>query len=140
MASDYSIKKCGNCAWYDYTDGCCNRKSKFSGANVSKDFLCECWEELHQSAKCVDKHDEICKRLNEIYEKKNKDYDDSFHQTFLEEGMAMPRIRLGDKYRRFCTLTRSDEQSVKDESIVDTLLDLANYAIMTVMELENDKG
>ena len=46
------------------------------------------------------------------------------------------RIRLGDKFSRFKTLSRSGEQKVNDESIRDTLIDLANYAIMTVLEME----
>lgn len=48
----------------------------------------------------------------------------------------MPRIRLGDKFGRFKTLTLTGVQHVKDESIRDTLLDLANYALMTVVELD----
>ena len=48
----------------------------------------------------------------------------------------MPRVRLGDKLRRFKQLTKSNEQRVKDENIRDTLIDLANYAIMTVLEME----
>lgn len=80
--------------------------------------------------------------LNVLYAKKNHDYGDSFHQTYIEEGMAMPRIRLGDKFSRFKTLSRilssdSDQQAVTDESIRDTLLDLANYSIMTVLEIDD---
>ena len=82
------------------------------------------------------RHGEICKEINELYAKKNHDYGDSFHQTFVEEGMAMARIRLGDKFNRFKTLSRNSEQQVNDESIRDTLIDLANYAIMTVLEME----
>lgn len=82
------------------------------------------------------RHGEICKEINELYAKKNHDYGDSFHQTFVEEGMAMARIRLGDKFNRFKTLSRNGEQQVNDESIRDTLIDLANYAIMTVLEME----
>lgn len=48
----------------------------------------------------------------------------------------MARIRLGDKFSRFKTLSRGCEQKVNDESIRDTLIDLANYAIMTVLEME----
>lgn len=92
----------------------------------------------------VQAHKEICEYLNNLYERKNHDYGDSFHQTFVEEGMAMARIRLGDKFSRFKTLTKlsaSDkgEQQVQDESVRDTLLDLANYAIMTVMEMDIEK-
>lgn len=89
----------------------------------------------------VMRHKEICDGLNALYARKNHDYGDSFHQTFIEEGLAMARIRLGDKFSRFKTLSRisptdSTQQQVTDESIRDTLLDLANYAIMTVLELD----
>jgi hypothetical protein len=50
--------------------------------------------------------------------------------------MAMARIRLSDKLNRFKTLTKTNSQEVKDESIRDTLVDLANYAIMTIMEMD----
>ena len=87
------------------------------------------------------RHKEICNELNVIYSKKNHDDGDSFHLTYLEEGMAMPRIRLGDKFNRFKTLSRKlESQKVRDESIRDTLLDLANYAIMTVLEMEGEKN
>lgn len=85
----------------------------------------------------VERHKQLCLELNTIYALKNHDYGDSFHQTFVEEGLAMPRIRISDKFNRFKTLSRKlDAQRVSDESLRDTLLDLANYAIMTVMELE----
>ena len=88
-------------------------------------------------------HKAICDELNKLYEKKNHDYGDSFHQTFVEEGLAMTRIRLGDKFSRFKTLSRltnsdSDERQVTDESIRDTLMDLANYAIMTILEMDGE--
>ena len=85
----------------------------------------------------IERHMNICKALNKIYERKNHDYGDSFHDTFVEEGLAMARIRLSDKLNRFKKLSRENtEQKVNDESIQDTLLDLANYAIMTVMEMD----
>ena len=85
----------------------------------------------------LERHAEICKELHDLYERKNHNYGDSFHITFLEEGMAMPRIRLSDKLNRFKTLTRPEKENlVSDESIRDTLIDLANYAILTILELE----
>ena len=83
-----------------------------------------------------DNHWELCRELQELYHRKNLDYGDSFHLSFLEEGLAMPRIRLGDKYLRFKTLTSGEKHRVSDESIRDTLIDLANYSIMTIMELD----
>jgi hypothetical protein len=85
------------------------------------------------------RHLGICYELHDLYSKKNADYGDSFHLSFEEEGMAMARIRLGDKMNRFKTLTRSETAMVQDESIRDTLIDLANYAVMTVMEMDRKK-
>lgn len=85
----------------------------------------------------VQRHRDLCDQLNKIYEQKNHDYGDSFGKTFQEEGFAMSRIRLSDKLNRFKSLSKNPEsQQVNDESIRDTLLDLANYAIMTVLEMD----
>lgn len=84
-----------------------------------------------------ERHKQLCDLLNDTYIRKNHDYGDSFHASYIEEGMAMPRIRIGDKFNRFKALSRNpDDIAVKDESIKDTLLDLANYALMTVVEME----
>ena len=48
----------------------------------------------------------------------------------------MPAVRLDDKLHRFKQLIKQ-EAEVKDESITDTLMDLANYAIMAIIEIEN---
>jgi Domain of Unknown Function (DUF1599). len=82
-----------------------------------------------------DKHQEICKRLNETFRKKNADYKDSFGELFQEYGEISAAIRLEDKLKRFKQLIKHEAQ-VKDESKIDTLLDMANYAIMTVIEME----
>lgn len=60
------------------------------------------------------RHRELCMGLNVLYAKKNHDYGDSFHQTYIEEGMAMPRIRLGDKFSRFKTLSRITVLEIDD--------------------------
>ncbi|KOF57497.1 MULTISPECIES: DUF1599 domain-containing protein [Clostridium] len=86
----------------------------------------------------VDKHKEICEKLNKLYAAKNKDYGDSFGKGFDEYGPIMSAIRLDDKLQRFKQLIKNDAE-VKDESIIDTLMDLANYSIMTIIELEKDK-
>ena len=38
----------------------------------------------------VERHAALCNELNTLYDRKNHDYGDSFHQTFLEEGYAIP--------------------------------------------------
>ena len=87
----------------------------------------------------ISKHREICNDLNEIYERKNKDYGDSFTKSFNSFGLVSSAIRLGDKFYRFENLIKSEEALVKDESIEDTLMDMANYCIMTLIEIEQVK-
>ncbi len=88
----------------------------------------------------VERFDAICARMTELYEKKNVAYGDSFHLSFLDEGLAMPRIRLGDKMNRFKIISRAcDYLSDDGETMIDTLMDMANYAVMTIMELEEQR-
>ena len=88
----------------------------------------------------VEKHKQICEQLNKIYEQKNHDYGDSFGECFRKLGIISAVTRISDKYNRLCSLATKpeEERKVKDESIKDTLLDLANYCIMSTMELENE--
>ena len=87
----------------------------------------------------VKHYQQICDILNDIYKRKNHDYGDSFSKQFEEYGITSSVIRIEDKFLRLKQLSKNKAQ-VKDESIEDTLLDLANYAIMTVMELEKEQG
>lgn len=85
----------------------------------------------------VERHEQICRYLTNLYKKKNNDYNDSFSKSYKEYGMAMPCIRLEDKLNRLKALTiHNHNQEVLDESIRDTIEDLANYAIMTLVELD----
>ena len=85
-----------------------------------------------------DIHATICKNLNIIYEKKNKDYNDSFGKMYHELGIITAVTRIGDKFNRLKSLsTKSEaERMVKDETIKDTFMDLANYCIMSLIEEE----
>ena len=74
----------------------------------------------------------ITQEMLETYSRKNVDYDDAFTKSLEEDGLLVAKIRLGDKYKRFSALIKQ-ENLVKNESIEDTLLDMASYAIMTVM-------
>lgn len=88
----------------------------------------------------VERHEQICNYLTNLYEKKNNDYNDSFGKSYKEYGMAMPCIRLEDKLNRLKSLTvHNHKQEILDENIRDTLEDLANYAIMTIIEMDIEK-
>ena len=86
----------------------------------------------------TEQHKKLCDGLHTLYINKNHDYGDSFGKSYKEYGLTMAAIRLDDKLNRFKSLMKGD-QKVNDESIVDTLRDLANYALMTVVELENEQ-
>lgn len=85
------------------------------------------------------KHKELCDYLHETYKIKNADYGDSFTEMFAEFGIITAITRIGDKFNRLKNLYKNQSQQVKDESVRDTLLDMANYCIMTVMEIDNQK-
>lgn len=85
----------------------------------------------------IEIHQAICESLTDLYRRKNTDYGDSFHKAFEEFGMVMPCIRLEDKLNRIKQLAKSVNREVNDEGITDTLMDLANYAIMTLIEIES---
>ena len=94
-------------------------------------------EKQHQAK--VNAFEDVTIALRNLYDAKNRDYGDSFGKSFQEWGMPMACIRLTDKLNRLCALTKSGEQRVQDERIEDTLRDLANYSIMTLIEIERRK-
>lgn len=85
----------------------------------------------------VEIHGDICRELTEMYGRKNSDYGDSFANLRKELPDAI-LVRVYDKYSRLKTLLKGQEQKVKDESIDDTLTDLANYCILELIERRLD--
>lgn len=76
------------------------------------------------------------RNLNQTFVDKNHDYGGSFEESLNEYGIVAGTIRIGDKYNRLRTLTRVDTGGRVSESLVDTLLDMANYAVMTAVWLQ----
>ena len=81
---------------------------------------------------------DITKGMIETYVRKNHDYGNSFDKSLDKFGLVASVVRIGDKMNRIESLVQK-EAMVQDESIRDTLLDMANYAIMTVMWMDNQK-
>lgn len=83
------------------------------------------------------RHSELCEKLAATYRDKNHDYGDSFGKSFAKYGLTAAMVRMEDKWNRLDNLAKDTKSlCVKDESISDTLLDLANYCLMTYIELE----
>ena len=74
----------------------------------------------------------------ELFDRKNTDYGNSFEKSLDDDGLLVSKIRLTDKLNRFGQLIKNDSL-VKDESLRDTLIDLANYTVMTLMYLDDNK-
>lgn len=114
-------------------EACWNRQIPEDNNNEEK--------EVNKSMTKVEQHLELVTALNKLYEQKNHDYGDSFGKLYRELGIISAVTRISDKYNRLVSLaTKPDnERQVLDESISDTLLDMANYCLMAVMELNNEK-
>lgn len=79
---------------------------------------------------------EITNSMAELYAKKNADYGDSFSRSVEKYGLIAGLTRLSDKFNRVENMVLRGSQSVDNEKLSDTLLDLANYSIMLLMEIE----
>lgn len=84
-------------------------------------------------------HADLCTQMHELCVAKNKRYGDSFSKTVQHYGLISALTRMSDKWNRIETLIldRADESA--DESLVDSLTDLANYCIMTVCEIQDSE-
>lgn len=80
---------------------------------------------------------QITEQMAQTYAAKNHDYGGSFTNTFKEFGVVSVAIRLNDKMERIKSFAKMppEQMKVKDESLRDTLLDLANYSVMALVEL-----
>ena len=86
-------------------------------------------------------HKEFADKLNPIYRMKNHDYGDSFAKAIDKFGYVSALTRMDDKWNRICNLMMNMETNPKvDESIEDTLLDLANYCLMLRTEIAYRKN
>ena len=80
----------------------------------------------------------IAEMLN-TYEKKNTDYGNSFSETIQEFGFIPAVARINDKLKRVKNMVKGNDMNIKDESMRDNLMDIANYCVLTIMELDNQK-
>lgn len=81
----------------------------------------------------------LTKQMLETFKKKNADYGDSTTQTYKEFGLASYAIRLNDKLNRVKSFCKKGVLEVKDERIIDTLMDMSAYCLLAVMDIKNQK-
>lgn len=89
----------------------------------------------------IELHQQILNEMHNLYERKNHDYGDSVHDTYMKYGLTSFLVRIEDKLNRIRTLDKNrNDIKVTDEKIEDTLLDLANYAVIALVEEKLSKS
>lgn len=81
--------------------------------------------------------DEILSEMKELYLKKNADYGNSFGDAIQKFGYPTAIARIYDKYNRVEKMVLGEKMNIQ-ESLRDNLIDIANYCILTVIELDKD--
>lgn len=78
----------------------------------------------------------IVKEMTELYARKNHDYGNSFDEGCDKIGTGYPLGRLLDKMNRLIACMGKEDTMQVNESIEDTLTDLACYSVMTLSYLK----
>ena len=86
----------------------------------------------------ADRFKEITDKMFETFKAKNHDYGSSFSNLFKECGMTYAYGHMAEKLERVKSLMK-DDAKVNGEGMKDSLLDLSNYAILTIMELDKTR-
>lgn len=86
-----------------------------------------------------DKITEACSKLAILLKEKNRKYGDSFSKTADEYGNAVLLLRIQDKLNRLKQILILKEKETYDEKATDTLIDLAGYAVLAKIYLEDKK-
>ncbi len=124
----------------DAMDKALNLESKVFNAKPM--FKSEAQIKVDETEKLIDNSKPIQFRLlansiSDLYEEKNKAYGDSFGKSVKKYGLVSALTRMSDKWNRLENLILNNERE-NDESLEDTLKDLASYCLMTVMELGSE--
>jgi hypothetical protein len=78
----------------------------------------------------------ILARMAAIHQAKNADYGASYDLAPALLGIPAHvgiLVRMTDKLARACRLAQGQAPQVGDEALTDTLLDLANYAVLAIL-------
>ena len=76
-------------------------------------------------------YNSLLRKMQDTHARKNADYGDAAYKGYKKYGDYYFLVQLSNKLSRLESLTIGNKkQQVLDESIDDTLLDLANYAVM----------
>ena len=84
-------------------------------------------------------HKELLDFIENLYETKNAAYGDSFSRLYQEVGILSAATSIGHKYYRFINLAKNGKENFSYDGIRDTLIDMATYSLLSVMELDKEE-
>lgn len=87
-----------------------------------------------ESSSTIDNYEQLLDELKVLTKAKNSDYGGAVDITYLMFGNVSQLIRLWDKLLRLTRLYLKESAEVKDETVIDTLADLANYALLALAQ------
>lgn len=82
----------------------------------------------------IERFNKITTTMANLYAKKNSNYGNSFEKLYNDLGPVAGLVPLHNKLDRLTNLVKGGKNDF--ESLEDTLIDLANYAIMNIIELQ----
>ena len=85
----------------------------------------------------IERFESIINDMLELYKKKNANYGNSFERLYNDLGPIAGLVPLHNKLDRLTNLVKGGKNDF--ESIEDTLIDLANYAILNLIEIQKTK-
>ena len=97
-----------------------------------------CYTEEMLEGLYISPHRKLVEEISKTYIEKNTKYGNSFGDTFDKVGIISAYTRISDKFNRFEYMVMNEDNGTDDERMRDTLLDMANYCLMTVIELEKE--
>ena len=87
----------------------------------------------------IQRFENITSEMLNTYKKKNADYGNSFSDTIQEFGFVPSVARINDKFQRVKKMVKGEQMNI-NESMRDNLLDIANYCILTIMEIDKQNA
>lgn len=103
---------------------------------------------MNKSEQMILLHKEACTKMHDIMKQKNHDYSGSIDPFINFKSVEALGIcsteqgfmtRMMDKVCRITNFMQSGELHVKDESVEDTLMDLANYSLLLMLYIKMNK-
>lgn len=75
--------------------------------------------------------------MDKTFVVKNQKYGNSFEVSLDKYGIIAALTRISDKFNRVENLILNNDAGTEDETLLDTLIDMANYCVMTAAYIKN---